>query len=264
MDFVAQLAAQFGIVSGGAVLVAWVTLKFLGKRSLDHQFKKWEEEHSQELQHQYKQEQESFKQWLESQFKEKHEAFKQALENDYKEKHESFRQALANVYNKELEELKARRAKENTLLGGLIMLDLEQIRILAKQQEQAANAEAALMADQFRLGQDFHSKKQLANSEKRLDAYRSLWSLMAPLSPQVGANLDRKVLVEAFRKWYYEFGNGLLLTWRAQNAYLVANELLSKEEATEVEVRKAFSTLRTQMKVDIDVYTDEESKKRAG
>lgn len=89
---------------------------------------------------------------------------------------------------------------------------------------------------------------------------------MEPLSPHSSTSLDRPALETALRKWYYAFGNGLLLTWEAEDAYLFATGLLGQKVADvpDATVRDAFSVLRTQMKVDIAVYTSEESDAQVG
>jgi hypothetical protein len=60
---------------------------------------------------------------------------------------------------------------------------------------------------------------------------------------------------------HYASGNGLFLSWRAMKFYMQATDLL-RRTATDVPdnaVRKAFSLLRTQMKLDIAVYTSDEA-----
>ena len=80
---------------------------------------------------------------------------------------------------------------------------------------------------------------------------------MEPLSPRTANPLDRPALSDRFRKWYYEQGNGLFLTWFAMDAYFLATQALHQERdrVPDEDVRKAFSQLQTQMKIDLAVYT---------
>jgi len=262
MDFVSQLIAQLGITVVGGILLGWTVTKFLGKSWVEHQFKRWEEEHSQGLQHEYKQ---------------KQEAFRQALDHEYKEKQESFKQALASEYNQKLEAYKAQEQRQIEIGKGLVaerlegtkaghQQNLEKTKSELEENKQMVGAALAVSMEHFKAGLDFKSKTRLSNSERRLESYRSLWSLMAPLSPQTVTTLDRANLDAALRKWYYDAGNGIFLTWGAQHTYLLATKLLNEkvDAVTDAEVRDAFSLLRTQMKLDVAIYSDEESEAQAG
>ena|SRR5262249_35186118 len=85
--------------------------------------------------------------------------------------------------------------------------------------------------------------------------------MMAPLSPRSASELKRSDLKAEFAKWYYADGNALFLGFGTQDAYLRATELLEADSKNvpDALVRKAFSNLRTQMKIDLGVYTTAES-----
>jgi hypothetical protein len=255
---VTQLGITFVAIAG----VAWAVVKFGGKKWVDLYFDKWREEHKQELADVYN---------------EKQESFKQSLQNYYNEKQESFKQALSSSYNKEIETHKAENQQQVERVKGIIseglegtkaghQLDLEKTKLELDKRRQFLAAEVGSRMEALKVGLDLNSKTRLSISERRLDPYRSLWSLTEPLSPQSSTSLDRPALETAFRKWYYAFGNGLFLTWEAQDAYLLATGLLGQKVADvpDATIRDAFSVLRTQMKVDIAVYTSQESDAQVG
>ena len=146
------------------------------------------------------------------------------------------------------------------------VLDLEKTKLELDKRRQLQAAEVASTTETLKAGLDLNNKTRLANAEKRLDAYRLLWGLMEPLSPQSDAALNRTALETEFRTWYYRAGNGLLLSWEAQDTYLLATGLLRRkvDDVPDATVRDAFSVLRTQMKIDIAVYTSEEGAAQVG
>jgi len=113
---------------------------------------------------------------------------------------------------------------------------------------------------------DKDSKTWLAIWERRLDPYKGLWTLMENLSPRENDPLDRRALATEFRKWYYTSGNALFLSWKAMDYYIIATNLLSRDasDIPDDVIRKAFSLLRTQMKIDMAVYTMSEGLAQVG
>lgn len=66
-------------------------------------------------------------------------------------------------------------------------------------------------------------------SDRRLDAYASLWTVMKDASPMRDVTnerplrpRDRKRLFDALNRWYYENGNGMVLSEVSRNVFLTA------------------------------------------
>ena len=114
-------------------------------------------------------------------------------------------------------------------------------------------------------------------ASKRFDAYAALWSTMASASPMRDAPLtkvERVRLFDDFTRWYFEGGNGMLLTEQSRNIYLTAKrnltcpdgELVPDALAARVETggddvrgeacKKQLSLLRSSLRADIRIYTD--------
>jgi hypothetical protein len=198
---------------------------------------------------------------------------------------ESFKQALTSAYNtalethkfsllSELEDQKARRQMELKTHEFTLWDELESTKAdhgfnLKKFEDELAKAKEVreeqrqFQAALFSAGLDLDSKTRISISERRLEPYKALWGIMADLSPQSTEELQCAQLKEKFRNWYYEGGNGLFLTWQAANAYLLATTALNQAVPDHL-VRKAFSDLRTQMKVDMAVYTSDEAISQVG
>ena len=106
----------------------------------------------------------------------------------------------------------------------------------------------------------------------RLLAIQRLWALTEDVSPTIQADLTpetRKKMSEQLRAWYYEDGNGIFLRPESTDLFLRAKATLvtlmpGKENVPDKTIRKAFSALRTQLKVDIGVYSSEEAKRQLG
>lgn len=101
----------------------------------------------------------------------------------------------------------------------------------------------------------------------RLEALKKLWLSMEPLSLTASTPLsreDRKRLDSELRQWYYDNGNGIFLGIDAAEAYLDATGTLLDEQVSDKEVRTAFSRLRTQIKIEVGVYSPEAAKRQIG
>jgi hypothetical protein len=113
-------------------------------------------------------------------------------------------------------------------------------------------------------------QQRLRIAEKRLDSYRRLWALMEVVRPSRLIDVDgsgplthdeaRKLYQDATH-WYFEDGNGMLLTERTRTLYFLARANLGEYATDQVEnsetavrIMRQFSLLRTQMKLDIDRY----------
>jgi hypothetical protein len=115
-----------------------------------------------------------------------------------------------------------------------------------------------------------------AVTDKRFAAYGTMWTALQDASPMddlKGArSLDRAKLFDALTSWYYEGGNGMLMSHDVRRIYLTAkaNLLCEAEEflpagaralvATSDDARdpivvRQLSLLRTAMRGDIKLYT---------
>jgi hypothetical protein len=112
-----------------------------------------------------------------------------------------------------------------------------------------------------------------AVTEKRFAAYGAMWTeLEQAAAMSRGADVDRDALFDALTRWYYDGGNGMLLTQDARSLYLTAKNNLvcpadeflpartradvARSEAERLRhVVRQFSLLRTAMRADIRLYT---------
>jgi hypothetical protein len=128
-----------------------------------------------------------------------------------------------------------------------------------------------------RLTNSYRRQLDLKTSERRLDAYAALWSLLrvaAPTRRQPMCEAERLGLYEKATDWYYADGNGMMLTALTREVYLRAKEnlrcadeqlfpdSLAGDVPSDPAQREAwrgrlsqdqFSLLRTQMKSDLAV-----------
>jgi hypothetical protein len=123
------------------------------------------------------------------------------------------------------------------------------------------------------LAYGFHRQQRLKIAEQRIDAYRKLWNVMGPARPSrldppesagpVSAS-DAGELYKSMTAWYFENGNGMMLTETTRAMYLEAKRLLGAysacapdDPASEAEGKRRMrelSLLRTQMKFDLAIY----------
>jgi len=116
--------------------------------------------------------------------------------------------------------------------------------------------------DRARVDQELQNRLKIA--EARLPAYAALWKCMGKLSPTGSDPLPaqaRSQLDAALRKVFFEQGAGLMLSHSALAQYISAVERLNDPTATDESIREDFSALRTQMKTDLNVYTQDEAGK---
>lgn len=110
-------------------------------------------------------------------------------------------------------------------------------------------------------------------TEKRFAAYATLWAQTKTASPMRGAPLtqaERSKLYDKLTDWYYDDGNGMLLTEQTRNIYLKAKKNLTcpteelVPESLAARDRDAvrgqasidqLSLLRTSMRADIRIFT---------
>lgn len=99
----------------------------------------------------------------------------------------------------------------------------------------------------------------------RIEAYKSLWAMtfvVRPTRKEPITEAEKTQLTEDMTDWYYKTGNGIFLSLEAGKLWRQARRSLSTDdnEAT----KKVFSTLRTQIKIDIRVYGLEEAETEIG
>jgi hypothetical protein len=114
-------------------------------------------------------------------------------------------------------------------------------------------------------------------AEKRFDAYARLWVETKVASPMRGTPLtpgERSDLYKKLTDWYYDDGNGMLLTEQTRNIYLKAKknltccvgelvpDSLAERAASDGDARRGqasidqLSLLRTSMRADLRIYTE--------
>ena len=100
---------------------------------------------------------------------------------------------------------------------------------------------------------------QNAVGPSRGTAYAKLWALTEELSPRGSLELphDKHMqLYDALRSWYYTAGNAMYLSLDAADLFLRGLQVLEHPDRPEPDMAKRiYSALRTQMKVDLGVYT---------
>jgi hypothetical protein len=112
-----------------------------------------------------------------------------------------------------------------------------------------------------------------AVAEKRFAAYGAMWTKLEKASPMGAPQaIDRRALFDELTSWYYQGGNGMLLSPDARSIYLTAKENLvcAPERFVPARAREAvrdadgerdrlvirqFSLLRTAMRGDIALFT---------
>jgi hypothetical protein len=96
--------------------------------------------------------------------------------------------------------------------------------------------------------------------EARLAAYRSLLLLTDYGSPELPAALtpdEREVRAHDLRRWFYE-GGGLLLSSEAFVTWRLVQARLADPASGDATLRKLFSALRTELKIDLGVRDPDE------
>ncbi len=103
-----------------------------------------------------------------------------------------------------------------------------------------------------------------AVAPNRAQAYAKLWEITGPLSPHVDKpQNDQEIqkVQQELSTWYYDDGNAMYLTFEASDLFLKSIPLLENGSTVSWDERKkAFSLLRTQLKVDIGTYTRKQAR----
>jgi len=106
---------------------------------------------------------------------------------------------------------------------------------------------------------------QTALAPKRSAAYETLWEKTELLTPREVATLDvsaaKGSCFEDLRNWYYDKGNAMYLSLDSADLFLRGLKLLEcADQVSAEEIKAHFSSLRTQLKVDLGVYTRADAK----
>lgn len=100
-------------------------------------------------------------------------------------------------------------------------------------------------------------------AEARALAYLGLWQMTAKIDKlDAAAFTDATAvsLLDEVTNWYYQQGNGLYLSHPATRLFLAARSTLKATPPNIVTIKSAFSQMRTQLKQDIGVYSDRETR----
>jgi hypothetical protein len=122
-------------------------------------------------------------------------------------------------------------------------------------------AESAAQIERLKSNLAIEQQLALRVAEHRQPAYKALWALQERLSPTATTPLTRQVRQElnaALSSWYYQDGNGIVLSLAAGDLFLKAKDLLLADphQVPDKTLREAFSAVRTQMKEDLSVYDE--------
>ena len=98
-----------------------------------------------------------------------------------------------------------------------------------------------------------------AIAPNRTAAYQALWEKTANFTPRETSPLDvslaRTDYLTNLRDWYYEAGNAMYLSLGSSDLLLRGFKLLERTDVSAQEIKDHFSRLRTQLKVDLGVYS---------
>jgi hypothetical protein len=104
---------------------------------------------------------------------------------------------------------------------------------------------------------------QNALAQARADAFGALWKATQPLTPRADELPSAEVCKGTFaeiRKWYYSEAGAMHLSFAATNECL--GLLKALEQLDGAATKEHASALRTQLKLDIGVYTKPQARKR--
>ena len=119
---------------------------------------------------------------------------------------------------------------------------LEQLEVIKRQHQESLQYRAAIIGPQ-------------------LEAYRALWAVLYVVRPtriEPISERERSDLLSALTSWYYSEGNGICLSFEAGKAWRSARNTLT-DGLPDSAVKNAFSSLRTRLKLDLEVYGPEEA-----
>lgn len=99
----------------------------------------------------------------------------------------------------------------------------------------------------------------VAIAASRVEAYKELWKLTEQLKI---ADIEkvRQKLETDLEDWYYDNAGALFLSFNAADKFFRAKESLDNQNIGDV--KKAFSSLRTELKYDCGIYSSQEKSKQ--
>lgn len=104
-----------------------------------------------------------------------------------------------------------------------------------------------------------------AIAEQRIKSYQTLWEITKKVQYARKTEIsesDKKELGENLSEWYFKNGAAMFLSHKATKAYGAAREVIKEDSKAELrEIQSTFSALRTQLKNDLKIYTEEEKVK---
>jgi hypothetical protein len=112
---------------------------------------------------------------------------------------------------------------------------------------------ANLSIEKYKATEEFRKTFALV----RVDAYKKLWSLMDTLSPTKHSEIteaERRTLSDLLQTWYYQDGGAIFLSLKAADLFIKAKDSLLEPGVSSHDLRERFSSLRTELKIDVGVY----------
>jgi hypothetical protein len=117
---------------------------------------------------------------------------------------------------------------------------------------------AGLLSKWFLQSQKARDDTLRSLASRRAESLSSLWSLTTSfaIGSTDASNKEKRLAADkSFRKWYYEDGGALLLSWNGTKRYFLALDVLRDESSHSEALQEAFSRLRTQLKRDCGIYS---------
>jgi hypothetical protein len=127
------------------------------------------------------------------------------------------------------------------------------------------SAEAARL-EGFKSAEAARLQTSLQIAAARLPAYQKFWEIQALTAKSLSQQLTPeqiKKLEDDLRLTFFKDGNGIFLSHEAFNRYWEAITCLQKSSPPPSfeEIQEVFSSFRSQLKLDVRVYNEEEARK---
>ena len=116
--------------------------------------------------------------------------------------------------------------------------------------------------------EEFKANESLkrAVAEKRAPMYLDLWEKTKDFSAtrtHQPTDQEKDSLYKEMTDWYYDKGNAIYLSFESSKLFLESRKLLEVSRNSDLKtIKDGFSALRTQMKVDMGVYSPADAKKQ--
>lgn len=97
----------------------------------------------------------------------------------------------------------------------------------------------------------------------RAATYLRLWQLTAEIDAVNSSLMTPEAIEKLLNKvtsWYYQEGNGLYLSHEATSLFLECRGMLKGTSLDVPQIKSGFSRLRTQLKLDIGVYDEQQAR----